>query len=84
MQPAERTAGLPDDRLLELGVDSGADESTLRNCIARQTYVGWVDKSTDKFGEKYSSTPTVVIDGKEINVASFANIENAVKAARAE
>lgn len=81
VQPEENTAGLPDEQLVSLGVDAGAKESTLSKCVKDRTYEGWIEESTAQFSDKYGATPTVVIDGKQVNLQSFDSIEKAIKAA---
>jgi protein-disulfide isomerase len=64
-QPPEGTAGLTDDRLIELAVQAGADQSKVAGPIKDLKYEQWIKNSTDDFSKKgLSSTPTAVIDGK--------------------
>ncbi len=66
-QPKEGSAGLTDDRLVELAVQAGADESKVKGPIGDLTYEQWIKNSTDDFSKQgFSSTPTAVIDGKTL------------------
>ena len=79
-QPREGSAGLTDDRLIELAVQAGADESVIKGPIHDLTYEQWIKNSTDDFSKKgLSSTPTGVIDGKTL--VGAADILNALKKA---
>ena len=63
-QPQEGSAGLTDDRLIQLAVQAGADESRIKGPIQDLKYEQWVKNSTDDFSKRgFSSTPTGVIDG---------------------
>ena len=79
-QPQEGSAGLTDDRLIEIAVQAGADGSAIKGPIDDLKYEQWVKNSTDDFSKRgYSSTPTGVIDGKTLVAAG--DIAAAIKAA---
>jgi protein-disulfide isomerase len=66
-QPEEGTAGLTDDRLVQLAVKAGAEESRVKGPIQDLKYEQWVKNSTDDFSRKgFSSTPTGVIGGQTL------------------
>jgi protein-disulfide isomerase len=79
-QPREGTAGLTDDRLVQLAVQAGADESKIKGPIDDLKYEQWIKNSTDDFSRSgYSSTPTGVIGGQTLVGAG--DILSALKAA---
>jgi protein-disulfide isomerase len=64
-QPAEGTAGLTDDQLIQYAVQSGADESAVRGPIEDQKFHQWVVNATDQMSKDgVTGTPTVLIDGR--------------------
>jgi protein-disulfide isomerase len=66
-QPAENSAGLSDDRLVDLAVESGAKESAVRSGIDGLAFEGWVEKVTEDASKaEVNSTPTVKVDGRTV------------------
>jgi protein-disulfide isomerase len=64
-QPAEGTAGLSDDELIEYAVQAGADEGEIREPIEDKVFEQWIRNATDQAStEGVNGTPTVLIDGK--------------------
>jgi protein-disulfide isomerase len=64
-QPAEGSAGLSDDQLVEYAVQAGADEDAVRGPIEDEKFAQWVVNATDQMSrEGVTGTPTVLIDGK--------------------
>lgn len=85
-QSPESGPGLTDAVLNGLAKQSGgADQAT---CIKKKKYGPWIKKATAAFGKAgYTSTPTVVIDGKEVKNAaggspSVADLQKAILAAK--
>jgi protein-disulfide isomerase len=64
-QPAEGTAGLTDQQLIQYAVQAGADKSQVTPLIDNDTYQQWVLNATDQMSKDHvSGTPTVYINGK--------------------
>jgi protein-disulfide isomerase len=86
-QPAENTAGLTDDRLIELGRQAGVSGDTFSNCVKDKRYLRWTKDATDASSKAgVSGTPTVLVNGKQVKGAqglpTGADIEAAVQAAK--
>ena len=81
-QPAEGSAGLPDSTLEDYAAQAGADRSTVSSDLSSQRFKGWTVQATDAFSQKYTGTPTVLIDGKQTNVDPT-SLKQAVAAAAA-
>ena len=65
-QPAEGTAGLTDDQLIEYAVEAGADEDAVRGPIEDNQFHQWVVNATDQMSQDgVNGTPTAFIDGKQ-------------------
>jgi protein-disulfide isomerase len=68
-QPASENSGTwSNDRLIEIGKASGISSSAFSDCVKSAKYQGWVGKVAEA-GSKagVSSTPTVFVNGKEID-----------------
>ena len=64
-QPAEGSAGLTDDQLIELAVKAGADEDAVRGPIEDRVFQQWVENATEQASKDgVTGTPTVLINGK--------------------
>jgi protein-disulfide isomerase len=64
-QPAEGTAGLSDDQLVEYAVEAGADEDAIRGAIEDKDFEQWIRNATEQASKDgVNSTPTVLIDGE--------------------
>lgn len=64
-QPAEGGPGLSDERLIELAVEAGAEESAVKAPIEEEKFGQWVINATDQMSKDgISGTPTVFIDGE--------------------
>ncbi|UVY83843.1 DsbA family protein [Brachybacterium sp. NBEC-018] len=62
-QPAEGSAGLTDDQILEYAKQAGASDE-VSSCMSSKTYWGYVRKAAEPYGaDLASSTPYVAIDG---------------------
>lgn len=84
-QPKENSAGLSDDKLVDLAVQAGAKESAVRSGIDDLAFEGWVKKVTDDASKSdVNSTPTVKIDGKTLESTTIdglvAEVQKAVDA----
>ena len=65
-QPAEGSAGLTDAQLVDLAVQAGAPRDAVAQALSTQQYKGWTVQRTEAFSQKYTSTPTLLVDGKEV------------------
>ncbi len=80
-QPAEGTAGLGDDKLIEIGRSVGLGDDFAAK-VKDGTYRGWATRATDAAAEKgVNSTPTVFVAGKQVQDRTPAGITAAVGAA---
>lgn len=64
-QPAEGTAGLSDQQLIDYAVEAGADRTKVSGPIKSNLYHQWVLNATDQMSrDNVTGTPTVYINGK--------------------
>ncbi len=83
-QPAEGGAGLPDEQLVQLATDAGADADTVGPCIEDGEFLRWVEQNTQAVSETgVDSTPTVFVNGEETDARTPDELQAAVEAARA-
>jgi protein-disulfide isomerase len=80
-QPAEGSAGLPDSQLEDLAAQAGANRAAVASALSSQQFKAWTVQATDAFSQKYTGTPTVLIDGKQQNDLNQASLKSAVAAA---
>ncbi|WP_370246575.1 DsbA family protein [Nocardioides sp.] len=81
-QPAEGTAGLPDDDLVDIAEQAGATD--VGDCIRDETYTGWTVRTTDAAGQDgINATPTVFVDGQQLPDFAPETIRAAVEKAQA-
>jgi protein-disulfide isomerase/uncharacterized membrane protein YphA (DoxX/SURF4 family) len=72
-QPAEGTAGLSDDDLINLAVTSGANRAAVTSCINEDRFGGWVAAATDQASKDgYVVTPVVVVNGVTVDLSEDA------------
>lgn len=80
-QPAEGGAGLPDDELIRLAVQAGAQEADIAQPIADKKYEQWIINATDQMSKDgVNGTPTVFVDGEPAGVTPQEGI-NAIREA---
>jgi len=88
-QPEEGSAGLTDSRLADLAAQAGASRDAVASALSSQRFKGWTVQRTDVFTQKFTGTPTVLVDGKEVSsdgsatVISPADLKAAISAAAA-
>jgi len=76
-QPPEGSAGLSDDRLVELGLQVGLDEN-FGNCVRTGAYIGWAEYVTAlAIARGVSGIPTVYVDGAGVPASARAIAEAA-------
>lgn len=82
-QPPEGGSGLPDSQLVDFAVQAGVDKTAVESAINDQKYKGWTQKVTEDFSKKgYNSTPTIVINGKQLKDYAPEKLKEAVDAAK--
>lgn len=71
-QPEEGGEGLSDKQLIEYGTQAGLGDK-FSKCVKDQRYYGWVNQLTEKaLADGVDSTPTIKINGKDVDSKSFA------------
>jgi len=65
-QPAESTAGLSDDEIVELARQAGAKSAAVEACIRDQQFKSWTDAATDRATQErnVTATPTIFVNGQ--------------------
>ena len=80
-QPAEGSPGLTNDRLAELGQQAGGGPD-FASCVADQRYAGWAGELTSQASKDgLSGTPTVKVNGQQIDQPTPDALTGAVRAA---
>jgi protein-disulfide isomerase len=82
-QPAEGSAGLPDSQLADLAAQAGATRATVASDLSSQRFKAWTVRATDAFSQKYTGTPTVLVEGTQQKALDAAALKKAVAAAAA-
>ncbi|WP_210438407.1 DsbA family protein [Nocardioides xinjiangensis] len=78
-QPAESGPFPDEDRLVEWAVEAGATEDDVRPGIEDMAFEGWVEAASDAASDAgVDSTPTVLVDGEEVEGRSVADIAAAM------
>ncbi|MEV0155103.1 thioredoxin domain-containing protein [Micromonospora sp. NPDC050686] len=81
-QPAEGSAGLSDDELIDIGAGVGLNRDDFGSCVRAGTYKPWTERVTDDAGRAgVTGTPTILVDGKPVQDRSPDGIKAAVEAA---
>jgi protein-disulfide isomerase len=70
-QPEEGSAGLSDNRLVDLAVQAGAPRKAVDSAVNDKSFDKWVNKVTDRASkDKVTATPTVRVNGKDVTFSS--------------
>jgi protein-disulfide isomerase len=80
-QPEEGTNGRPDSDLIDFAKQAGV--TGIDSCIKSERFVPWIGKATDASrDQKVSATPTVLVDGKQVETPTVENLQKAIDAAK--
>ncbi len=81
-QPAEGSAGLTDDQLIDIGGPVGLNAPEFAQCVRGQRYDAWVNQLTGQAIQRgVNATPTVYVNGQVVANPTAANVTAAVNAA---
>ena len=78
-QPAEGSAGITDEQLIELGKTAGATGADFAQCVSSQRYVAYVAQATQHaISGGLEGTPTVAVNGQRLTSPSLSSLQTAV------
>jgi protein-disulfide isomerase len=81
-QPPEGGTGLTDDQLVALGREAGATSADFATCVKSHRYESWTAQVTEAASKAgVNQTPTLLVDGKPVEVPTTANVVAAIEAA---
>ncbi|MFG1655499.1 DsbA family protein [Micromonospora chersina] len=81
-QPAEGSAGLSDDELIDIGAGVGLNRDDFGSCVNDGKYKGWTEHVTEDASKSgVTGTPTIRVNGKDVADRSPEGIKAAVEAA---
>lgn len=81
-QPAEGSAGLSNDQLIDIGAGVGLDKDDFGGCVRDGTYKAWTEHVTDDASKAgVTGTPTIKVNGTAVEDRSPTGITAAVEAA---
>jgi protein-disulfide isomerase len=81
-QPAEGSAGLSDEQLIEIGGSVGLTDAAFAASVRAGTYRSWVTKVTETASSRgVTGTPTVLVAGRQLDAPSPQTLTTAVAAA---
>jgi protein-disulfide isomerase/uncharacterized membrane protein YphA (DoxX/SURF4 family) len=85
-QPKEQSTGLTDDQLIAYGVQAGADRATLTTCVQSRSHLTWTQQLTQAaFTTGHvQGTPTVRVDGQDVDWQDAQDIVDAVDNAQGD
>lgn len=80
-QPQEGSSGLTDDQIIADAKSGGVTATSFPTCVKSGKYKNWVSHVTDQFTQKgYTGTPTVVVNGKQLQDTSVNGLTQAINA----
>ena len=78
-QPAEGSAGLTYDQLVQLGRQAGATGDVFETCVRNRPYADFVARISEQASrDGVLGTPTVLVDGKPVQPVTLAAVRAAV------
>ena len=81
-QPAEGSAGLSNDELIDIGAGVGLNKDDFGSCVKDGTYKAWTEHVTDDASKAgVTGTPTIKVNGTAVQDRTPAGITAAVEAA---
>ncbi|WP_431942247.1 thioredoxin domain-containing protein [Micromonospora marina] len=81
-QPPEGGAGLSNDELVDIGAGVGLNRDEFASCVSDGTYRPWTEHVTDEASKAgVTGTPTIKVNGSELQDRSPEGIKSAVEAA---
>lgn len=81
-QPPENGAQLSDAELIDIGAAAGLDRDTFGSCVNDGTYLSWTEHVTEEASRaEITGTPTILVNGEQVNTWSPEAIRAAVEAA---
>ncbi|WP_319461669.1 DsbA family protein [Micromonospora sp. RTP1Z1] len=81
-QPAEGSAGLSNDQLIDIGAGVGLNRDDFGSCVKNGTFKAWTEHVTDDASKSgVNSTPTIKVNGKDVEDRTPEGIKAAVAAA---
>ena len=81
-QPPEGGAGLSNDELVDIGAGVGLNRDEFATCVSDGTYRAWTEHVTDEASKSgVTGTPTIKVNGSELQDRSPEGIKSAVEAA---
>ncbi|MFI5714461.1 DsbA family protein [Nocardia sp. NPDC051750] len=76
-QPPEGGAGLSDEELIAIAHEAGYTDPAVDTCITDGTYEGYVgEKSNESADEGIDGTPTVFVNGEQVNLTGIPGTQN--------
>jgi protein-disulfide isomerase len=82
-EPEENTPGLPDSTLLALAEKAGVNRAAIEADVKNLKFESWVVSTTEKFTKDFTpgGTPTIVLNGKQIDNSTLDNLQAQLDAA---
>lgn len=76
-QPETASDDVSNDEMIQIGEDQGLSDD-FSSCVTEGTYMGWVeDGSEEARNSGIESTPTVLVNGEQVETENFADVVQA-------